>query len=199
MPRFSNTIAAVEQLSTSIDRLIEKADTFVQKAPEIQRVVEERRESFDVLSDLHEKLQREENDFSKELDLQIQAVRLGAKDLEDFIQMWGDATIATSEGMKKVRELFEGADLGQYRQQIQDLIQDLNSGKAELGEVLTFLKENAADLAKGLIRTLDLFREGKASLEDVQRALDAARQAFPGVEGGALIDAINDAIAQGTL
>lgn len=199
MPPFGKTIAALESVSASLDKVTSKATAAAPVIAQTQKVVAEARVEFDLLDSLMAQSQATQNDFSAQFELDIQQVRLGSIDLRDFIQQWGDATIATTDGFRTIRELFSGADFGKYRQEIQELISAISDGGAKLADVLGFLKENVPDLANGLINVIELFQQGKATLEDVQRVIAATQAAFPGLEGDALLDAINNALAGGTL
>lgn len=217
MPGFTNRIAALRELSSELDSFASQVsssaatlgpqlDEISNKADQVHHRVkglEEDRaaaeKSLDALDGLLAKSKETQNDFSSQFELDMQRVRLGSIDIRDFIQIWGDAVIATEKGFRTIREQFSGADLGQYRQELQDLISDVRDGAADIGQVITFLKENAGDLAKGLINVLDLFKAGKASLEDVQRVLNATKEAFPGADADALADAIRDALLGGSL
>jgi hypothetical protein len=199
MPSFGKTITGLEAMSGSLDKVILKAGELAQVAPKIRETVAAAKTEFDELDRLYEHSKARQNAFSRDFELDIEAVRIGAKDLQDLIQKWGDATIITENGVERIRDLFSGADLGQYRQEIQDLISDLDNGAAGLEKVITFLKENAGELASRLIKVLELFRQGKASLEEVQAALDAAKAQFPNSEFGALADEIADQLLGGLL
>jgi hypothetical protein len=217
MAGFSNRIAALRELSseldsfaakvgeststigTKLDELTNKSDQLHHRTTWLEDDKVTAEKSLDVLGDLYAKNETVQNDWSEKFQLGIEAVRIGAQDIRDFIATWGDAQIATKDGFQTIREAFSGADLGQYQQQLQALIGDVTSGAAKLDDVLGFLKANAGDLAAGLVNVLELFKAGKASLEDVQRVLDATKATFPGADADALADAINAALLGGTL
>ncbi len=199
MPGFGKTIAGLEAISGGLDSVKSKAEATAPVVARTRQVVTEAKENLDELSRMFELSQATQNDFSKDFELDMQRVRLGVISLDEYIAKWGDASIATEDGFRTIRESFSGADFGQYRQQIQELINDITTGAAEVGDIVKFLKENAGDLAKGLINVLELFQAGKASLEDVQRALDATKAAFPGADSDALTEAIRNALLGGDL
>lgn len=199
MPGFGKVNAGLTAMSGSLDEVITKAEKASPVLAKTKEAVKEAQGSLDELDRLFNLSQETQNNFSKDFELDMQRVRLGVITLEEYIQKWGGAQIATSEGFETIREAFSGADFGQYREEIQQLITDIRDGGAEVGEIVKFLKENAGDLAKGLINVLELFKAGEASLEDVQRALDATKKAFPGTESDALAEAIRQALLGGDL
>ena len=198
MPRFGNTNAGLQEMSGQMDQVIAKSATMAEAVNRARDNAREAQKDFDRLDQIIDNTAGAALGFSQELALQMQAVKIGALDLDKFINMWGDAKVATADGVKTIRELFYGADLGKYRQQIQDLITDVRKGAADLDTVITFLKDNAGDVAVGLIDILELFRQGKASLEDVQAVLDRSKAAFDGVEFDALAEMIRQRILDGT-
>lgn len=191
--------AQSQSIGPKLDELTNKADQLHHRTVGLEEDRERARGSLDVLDGLLAQSMKTQNDFSSQLEIDMEQVRLGSLDIRDFIQQWGDAVIATSDGFRTIREQFSGADLGQYRKEIQDLIAAINSGGAELGEVIGYLKENVPTLARGLIDVLELFKQGKATLEDVQQVLEGTKQAFPGLEGDALAAAIEQALLGGNL
>lgn len=199
MPGFSRTNAGLETMASHLDNVETKAKTLAPVLADTRKQVDDARKSFDALDSLYAQLGETQNNFSKDFQLDIERVRLGVITLSELETKWGSAVIATKDGMRTINELFAGADLGKYGQEIQNLIQDVLSGAAKLDDVVKFLKENAGDLAKGLIDVLDLFKAGKASLEDVQRVLDATKAAFPGGDSDALLDAIRNALIDGDI
>lgn len=217
MPGFRNLLASLQEvqeglktfaesvetqsasIGPKLDELTNKADQFHHRAEGLKEDRANAKRELDELDRLLAQSTKTQNDFSSQLEIDMEQVRLGSLDIRDFIQQWGDAVIATTDGFRTIREQFSGADLGKYRQEIQDLIAAINSGGAELGDVINYLKENVPTLAKGLIDVLDLFKQGKATLEEVQEVIAATKQAFPGLEGDALADAINQALLGGTL
>ena len=217
MPSFSNRLAALRELNEGLaafaasvessaaaigpklDEIVAKADQVHHRTKWLEDDKAAAEKSLDVLGNLYAQNEAVQNDFSEKFRLGIEAVRIGAQDIRDFIATWGEAEIATKDGFVKVREAFSGADLGQYKQQLQDLIGAVTDGSAQLGDIIKFLKDNAGDLAAGLVNVLELFKAGKASLEDVQRVLDATKATFPGQDADALADAIRNALLGGNL
>lgn len=197
MPRFGNTLAGLEALSSSLDRVIERATTVERQAPKLRENVDKAKEQIDILDRLYAANEETSNVFSEKFGRFIEAVRIGAVDVNKLKQETGDFSIVIEGELVRIRDLFSGADLGKYRQEIQDFIRELNTGKADIGDAVTFIEERAGNLAKGLVNVLKAFQQGKATLEEVQRALDAARKTFPpGGESGALLEALED-LAQG--
>lgn len=199
MPGFAKTNSALATMASHLDNVETKAKTLAPTLAETKKQVAEATKTFDALDSLYAQLGETQNNFSKDFQLDIERVRLGVITLSELETKWGSAVIATKDGMRTINELFAGADLGKYSQEIQTLIQDVQTGAAKLDDVVKFLKENAGDLAKGLIDVLDLFKAGKASLEDVQRVLDATKAAFPGGDSDALVEAIRNALLGGDL
>lgn len=199
MPGFGKTIAGLEAISGGLDSVKSKAEATAPALAKTRQAVTEAQGIFDELARMFELSQATQNNFSKDFELDMQRVRLGVISLDQYIAKWGDASIATEDGFRTIRESFSGADFGQYREQLQDLIGDITSGAAEVGDIVKFLKENAGDLAKGLVNVLELFQAGKASLEDVQRTLDATKAAFPGTDSDALAEAIRNQLLGGDL
>lgn len=227
MPRFGNTIGGLKEISSHLEGIEKQAnstrsslggvqadaaraaaslstfDAQTEKTKanqrDLRKELDESKQSFDVLDDIQRRSNETTNVFSEKFNLSIEAVKIGATTLDQFIATWGDAILQTEDGGKRIRDLFSDVDFGKYQREIQDLIKSIDQGGTDLGEVIAFVEERAGNLAKGLINVLKLFQQGKATLDDVARALDAAKEAFPGVEGDALADAIRDGLLAGVL
>lgn len=199
MPGFGRTLAGLRAMSAAMDKVRSKAAETRTAVADTRAAVDEAKGQLSELDRLYSLSKETQNNFSKDFELDMQRVRLGIITLSDLQTKWGDASIATENGFQTIRDAFEGADFGQYQQKIQDLITNISDGSAKIGDIIAFLKENAGDLAKGLINVLDLFKAGKASLEDVQRVLDSTKQAFPGSDSDALAEAIRNALLGGDL
>lgn len=199
MAGFGKTIAGLRAMSAAMDEVKSKASELAPALSKHRENVQEAKENLDVLGGLLAQSRTEQNDWSQEFEFQLQRLKLGGQTIAEFMADFGDAEIRIGDGFKSIREALDGANLDQYRQDLQQLIADVTSGGADLGKVLAFLKENAGDIAKGLINVLELFKQGKASLDDVQRVLDATKAILPGADGDALIEALRNALLGGDL
>ncbi|MEO7795547.1 MAG: hypothetical protein ABIV06_12325, partial [Thermoanaerobaculia bacterium] len=164
MPLFTNTISALSKVGSALDDVKAKSDSLVTTLVKNRGEIEAAHKDFDALGALLEQSRETQNDFSQEFEFQLQRLKIGGQSIAAFLADFGDAQIKIGDGFKTIREALEGANLDQYRQELQQLISDVTTGGADLGKVLEFLKENAGDIAKGLINVLELFRQGKATL-----------------------------------
>lgn len=194
-----DTRRSIQGMSSDLTKLDESTERSVERQERARRSIEENHKALTALDQIYEAVGDRGNDFSQDVQLQLEAVRLGKQSLEDFLSIYGDAVIQLEDGSHRIRDLFSGADLNVYRQQIQDLVKELHSGGADIAEVLDFLKTNANTLTQGLQKMLDGFRQGKVTLEQLLQFLERAREDFRGEEGEALIQALLQGLAQGEL
>jgi methyl-accepting chemotaxis protein len=192
--------ADIEGLSTAIEQNKARSEDFVARTQRTRDQAAQAKGDIDLLDKLYDASKETQNDFSEKFELFIEAVRLGAVDVNKFKQEMGDASIVIDGEFHRIRDLFSGADLGKYREQIQELIEGIQQNGVDLGEVIEFIDSRAGKLAKGLVNALRLFQQGKATLEDVQRALEAARDTFPpGTDLQGLINQLEQGLLSGDL
>lgn len=208
MPSFGKTIAGLQNLGSALEGVADKARNSMGVIGQAKGMADEMRSSLEQLDaqtdatkgkqeDFIERVQENtqaitaldtilqavgdrSNAFSQDVQLQIEAVRIGAQSLEDFLTLYGDAIITLEDGQHKIRDLFSGADFAVYRQQLQDLIQAVQDGSATLGDALAYLQKNAQNLAKGLIEAISAFQRGELSIERLIALLQKYKEDFTG-------------------
>ncbi len=180
----AETVAAVQSGTAEIDRLVQS-----QVASQAT-----------VLDDLEFRIKAVAgagNAWSQEFARQIEAVKLGIITIDDLITRWGDAKVATEDGVFTVRELLHGLNLRQFEQQLADFITGLHRGTVEIQAVLAFLGEQELVFARRLKEVIDLFLQGKVTLEAVSRVIRGIQAAFPGTDFADLAEALGDKLQQG--
>ena len=195
----TTTQQALGQMSSAMDEVGQKGDKFAEQNDRVRRQVVETRREVSALDDLYNRVTEAGNVWDEELKLQLELVRIGGQSLQDLMRLWGDAVVATEDGNKKLRELFAGADLRQYTQQIQDLIKGLKDGGTTIAQVLEYLKTNAAQLSKTLVETVEAFRRGETSLERVLQVVEKIKRDYANTDLGDLAKALEEAIRKGNL
>lgn len=227
MPSFGKTIAGLKDLSTALDGVTEKARNSMGVIGQATAAADQMRSSLEQLDAKTEATQGKQsaflakiqentqaisaldtilkavgdrsNAFSQDIQLQIEAVRIGAQSLEDFLTLYGDAIITLEDGQHRIRDMFSGADFNVYKKQIQDLIQAVQDGSATLGDALAYLQKNAQNLGKGLIEAITAFQRGELSIERLIALLQKYKQDFQGKELGDLADSLLQGLLGGEL
>lgn len=195
-----DTRRAAQGLSSDLDAIDRRTEETVERQERARKeLVDKARETFSQLDALYAAAKDGSDNWSKDFALQLEAVKIGAKDIEDLVTLYGDARIQINGELVRIRDLFGGLDLGAIRQQIQGLIQDLQAGSADLGTALDFLKKNAGELAAGLIETVEAFRRGEATLDQVLARLRQFREQFSGSEFEAFAQALEEELISGEL
>jgi methyl-accepting chemotaxis protein len=203
---FAAATDGLERLAAALVRVAASAETARAAAGEAARALREVEEiapraatQLDDLSDRIDRFAQAGNVWAKELQLQLEAVRAGATDLEEFMTKFGAVVVQTEEGAKTIRELLAGLDLKEYGDRIREFIGGLRQGSVELGEVMAYLRENAGQLTAQLTEVFQKYREGKVTLEHLVGVIQALKGQFEGSELDALLDAILAALARGDI
>jgi len=191
--------AALSEVSIQADRATEAAGKAATALRQIEEVAPRAATQLDDLSEQIDRFAESGNVWAQELQLQLEAVRIGALDLEDFINKFGSVVVQTEEGAKTIRETLEGMDLREYQERINEFIKGLQKGNVDLGEVMDYLTENAGTLAGRLGEIFDKYREGKVTLERLVEVINALRGQFEGTDLDALLDSLLDALARGDI
>jgi ABC-type transporter Mla subunit MlaD len=227
MPRFGATIAGLQTLGTTLDGVADKARTTMGVLGEARGAVGEMHSSLEqldtktddslsrqqqfqeeakktaveisALNVIYDAAGERQNNFSQDIQLQIEAVRLGVISLQEFLAIYGDSLIMLEDGQHKIRDLFAGVDFNAYLNQIQALISGVRDGGTQLGDVLTYLQKNAATLAKGLIEAIQKFKDGKLGIEQLIALLERYKQDFSGDALGDLAGALVQGLLGGDL
>lgn len=203
---FAVATAGLQRLSAALVEVTASAtaakDAAAEAATALREIEEMAPRAATQLDDLSERIDRfadAGNVWAQELQLQLEAVRIGAADLDDFINKFGAVVVQTAEGAKTIRELLEGMDLREYETRILDFAKAVRQGTVELDEVIGYLTENAGTLSGVLGEVFDKYREGKVTLERLVEVINALRGQFEGSDLEALLDAILDALARGDI
>lgn len=190
---------AADEMRSSLEQLDAKTEETKGKQEALRKEIFENRQAVTALDTILVAVGDRSNAFSQDVQLQIEAVRIGAQSLEDFLTLYGDALITLEDGQHKIRDLFSGADFAIYQQQIQDLIEGVEKGSATLGDALAYLQKNAQNLAKGLIEAIAAFQRGELSLERLADLLQKYKQDFAGDALGDLAGALQQGLLGGDL
>lgn len=194
------TRRAAQGLSTDLDAVDRRTDETVQRQERARKeLVDKAREAFSQLDALYAAAKDGSDNWSADFALQLEAVKIGAKDIEDLVTLYGDARIQINGELVRIRDAVRGADLGAIRQQLQDLIDGIRTGSTDLAAALAFLKDNAGELAAGLIQTVEAFRRGEATLDQVLARLRQFREQFSGSEFDAFAQALEQGLLAGDL
>lgn len=193
------TKRAIDGMGSSLDALDQKTDASVERQERARKVLEENTKAVTALDDIYAAVTERGNNFSQDVQLQLELVRLGGQSLQDFLSLYGDALIQLEDGSHRIRDLFSGADYDVYRKRIQELIDQVEQGGDRLGVVLAFLRENASTLTKGLQEMIEGFQKGEVSLQRLLDFLQRTRQDFAGTDFEALAQALLQGLAQGEL
>ncbi|MCL4838791.1 MAG: hypothetical protein KJ058_12590, partial [Thermoanaerobaculia bacterium] len=135
--------ASLEDVAVKADKARESVGTAATALREIEQLAPQAATQLDDLSEHIDRFAEYGNTWAQELQLQLEAVKIGAVDLEDFINKFGSVVVQTEEGAKTIRESLEGMDLREYEERIADFIKGLQKGSVDLGEVMEYLTENA--------------------------------------------------------
>jgi hypothetical protein len=145
------------------------------------------------------------NVWAQSIEEMIGEVKLGTLSLDRLLQLYGDADV----GGKRLRQFLQGLDIGQYTRQISEFIEAMRKGQVTLDDVVQLLAGSNVEFAKQFAKLLELFKQGKVTLQAVAEAVAKAAQiAGAGLAGGsagsntaftALTQAILQGLQDGTL
>jgi hypothetical protein len=145
------------------------------------------------LDDLEEVVSDHTNLWNKAVAELIDAVKHGVEPVEKLLHLYGEAKI----GSERLRDYLGGLNLHIYQNQISDLIAALQHGKVEIGDVLKFLNESQLPFVKQLASTIELFRQGKVTLERVREIVEQLRKVFPDSQFVDLAQTLEFALQEG--
>jgi hypothetical protein len=145
------------------------------------------------LDDLADAVSDHSNLWNKAVAELIDAVQQGVEPVEKLLRLYGDAQI----GGQRLREYLAGMDLHVYHDQVADLINALQRGKIEIGDVLEYLNKSQLPFVKQLANTIELFRQGKVSLERVKEIVAQLQKLWPDSQFSDLAQALQVALQQG--
>lgn len=166
---------------------------------EIEELAPRAATALDDLKEMADKWTEDGVWWASEIQVSIEALRVGALRLDEFMAQLGDAVVKTEQGTMTIRELLTGLDWTEYQRQIQDFIDGLRKGSVDLGEVMEYLTENAGQLTERLGEVFEKYRDGKVTLEHLVGVIQSLKGQFEGSELDALLDAVLDALARGDI
>lgn len=191
--------ATLEKVSASASSTTERVERATTVMREMEEVAPRAATALDDLAEMADKWTEDGVWWASEIQVSIEAIRVGALSLDDFLTKMGDAVIKTADGTKTIRDLLAGMDWTEYTQLIQDFIDGLRKGTVELDEVIGYLTENAGQLTERLGEVFEKYRDGKVTLEHLVGVINALKGQFEGSELDALLDSILAALARGDL
>jgi hypothetical protein len=191
---------SVEQMSASASRAVEAGQRAAQEVQSAaQQIQDHAATAHEVaatrLDDLAHIVQGSANLWDKAVAELIDAIKIGASDVQDLITLYGDAMV---EG-QTLREFLRGLDLTAYRDNVQELVRELNAGQATIEDTLKFLGQSQLGFAKQFAEIIELFRSGKLTLQAVKDAVAQIEKLFPDTEFADLAEAIENALRKGQL
>jgi hypothetical protein len=145
------------------------------------------------LDDLADAVADHSNIWNRTVAELIDAVKNGVVPIEHLLKLYGDAQI----GGQRLREYLAGMDLHVYHDQVADLINALQRGKIEIGDVLEYLNRSQLPFVKQLASTIELFKQGKVSLERVKEIVAQLQKLWPDSQFSDLAQALQVALQQG--
>ena len=206
--RAANTTAAVvsgsSQMADAVQRDTQAVEDSLSRASSrAHGVTEQLAKSLEAaldhvptrLEDLEAELARFQTGWSEELQLQIDAIQVGAGNIREFITLLGNAQI----GSERLRQFLKGLDFNEHTRRIQALIDMVLRGRATLDQVVTFIGDTNLAIAARLRDTIKQFQEGTVTLQYLLDVLQQVKGALPGEQFGALADAIAQALSSGGL
>ena len=151
------------------------------------------------IGDLDSYIGKLKGPWAQELKLQLDALQVGGKQVDDFIAKWGDAVVTTEDGAKTIRSIFDKVDLRGLANQVDDLANRIRNGSATVAEGLTLLKDKGGDLTKQFVDLAAAFEKGDISIDRLLSALKALQSALGKDSAGAqLAQQITDALRNST-
>lgn len=182
-------LARIEQKYTAIEARAQAAQAAVTQAAQTaaNQLDQLTEGSATQLDDLLARLDGYDNAWTKLVKDAIAQMQEGILSGEEFLSKFGDFSITLGDKVLTIRELLEGMDLGTYEQRVQDLIQHLEENELSLQEIMARLQQSTSDYSKALANAIELFLQGKLTLEELLRQAERLRDVVgEDSEGGAL-------------
>jgi hypothetical protein len=190
----SSASAAAESARTASEEVRRHGADAARRLAELEKKgTETTQRMANQLDDLKARLG--DNVWEDELKQQIALVELGAMRVDELVTKFGSAVV----NGRTVRELLDGMDFSAYSAQIQGLVEGLEKGSASLDSVMKLLKENTSGWAQDVAQSIDLFKQGKVTLELVLEKLQRIKRDFPDTDFSELAEALEQALAQGRI
>ncbi len=199
----SSMSAAAGEVAGASDRMVTSsrraAETSRQAADEVKAAADSIDKSYTAtatrLDDLALTLKGSANLWDKAILDLIEGVKIGTTSVQELLTLYGDAKIGT----ETLREYLGRIDLTVYRDNIQGLVRDLHEGTASVDAAIKFLGASELAFAKQFSEVINLFRQGKVTLEKVKDMVGQIEKLFPDSDLADLAGAIEDALLKGDL
>lgn len=157
------------------------------------------RRAADGLDDLIARVNDFHSEFSEEIKLQLDAIRVGGEQVDDFLTKFGDAVVVIDGHAKTIREILEGVDFKRYEHSLRDLIDQVTKGGAKLSDVLKDLKARGGLFADEISKTVEAFEQGKISLQRLLDFFNSIKTRFPDSTLSDLLTALEQGLLSGKL
>lgn len=182
----SDISAKASQLEGDVTRTVES----------VGRSIDElHSESTTRLDDLLQILNTTKNAWDVDLIAMIGAVKVGLIPLQELLDKYGEANI---QG-ERLFEFLDGIPLNTYATRIQTLIDTLADGTGSVEKIKDFLAQSDLQFSQNLLKSIDLFKQGKGSLEAIADLVRNILKAFPDSQFADLAEAIQRGLESGSL
>lgn len=162
-------------------------------------LVDEVDEDRQRVEDFFERLTIVQNDFGLAFLDAVDAAKAGLISMQEVVKFFGDSKLVLDDQITSVQEAFGRLDLRFWQKEIQELIQRIREGSAELSDVEQQLGESQNAVAQRLLEMIRLVREGSVSLDALRRLVDDISRAYAGTEFDNLAQAVLAGLKDGTL
>ncbi len=200
----SATTAALQSTQTAIDQAVDGISSSASRLnAEVSRTVDSvskslgklQEESATRLDDLLQLVSTTKNAWDRDVALMIGAVKIGLIPLQELIDKYGDANI---QG-KRLVEFLDGIPLNTYSKRIQELIDTLAEGTGSIESIKEFLAQSDLQFSQNLLKAIDLFKQGKVTLDYIADLVRNIQKVFPDTQFADLAEALQRGLANGDL
>jgi ABC-type transporter Mla subunit MlaD len=182
----ANSSAAVEQHATQAQGAIERMK---------QATDEALGEQATALDDLLEKLFAVETPYDDTLKSMIEAAKAGITTLDELVRVFGDRAVLIDGKVETLSQAFRRIDWREWEIEFQELVARIRDGEAALSDVEAKLAESQNAIARRLLEMIQLYRQGKITLDGLAAVVRDIQRVFPDTE----LDELAQAMLQGLL
>ena len=156
-------------------------------------------EQATALDDLIQKLFAVKTPYQETLLSMIEAAKAGILTIDEIVKQFGDRIVVIDGQERTLSEVFRRIDWREWEREFQALIDRVRDGSAALSEVEAKLAESQNAVARRLLQMIQLFRQGKVTLDALAAVVADIQRVFPDSELDELAQALLQGLRDGTL
>lgn len=182
-------VSGIQAIKTELNGVADVAGRAADAIAQTSRIAQESRSSFESTFAAGVKLKQQLNDiansgteyalFAAQVEGVVADVLSGTRSMQDALALVGDTLVQVDGKTQRLSSLFAATlpRVGEIQSALYEFLDTVEGMEDEVPAILDKLGQSASLAAQDISRIGDAILEGTANLDDLQRALDALRDA----------------------